>query len=136
LPDSAARGLGRAAFLRFELGELVSGTNTGRRKGENAPGLRRPLDRDAGEVGGEGALQAPEVAQHLHAQPELGTVAEVGRVDIAILASLERDPPGAGGSIAWRPTRSFERMPAEPGKSGGRSAVAACGASRRTGRRA
>ena len=33
------------------------------------------MARDAGEIDRERALQAPEVAQHLQAQPELGAVA-------------------------------------------------------------
>ena len=41
------------------------------------------MGRDAGEIGVECALQAPEVAHHLHPQPELGAVA-------AELAEAER----------------------------------------------
>jgi hypothetical protein len=45
--------------------------------GHGSPG---PVGRDAGEVGGERALQTPEVAQHLHPQPELGAIAaELGK---------------------------------------------------------
>jgi hypothetical protein len=38
-------------------------------------GSRGAVGRDAVEVGAERALEAPEVAHHLHPQPELGTVA-------------------------------------------------------------
>jgi hypothetical protein len=55
----------------------------GGREGENAIGSGGAVGRDAGEVGAQGALQAPEVAQHLHPQPELGAVA-------AELAEAER----------------------------------------------
>jgi hypothetical protein len=45
-------------------------------RGEAGPplGSRGAVGRDAGEVGVERVLQAPEVAQYLHAQPELGAV--------------------------------------------------------------
>jgi hypothetical protein len=63
----------------------------------------RAVSRDAGEVGAERALRAPEVVRHLHAQPELGAVA-------AELAEAERH---LGGDCLLAPQQAVEGHPAD-----------------------
>jgi hypothetical protein len=87
---------------------------------------RGTVSRDAGEVGGERALQASEVAQRLHAQPELEAVA-------AELAQPERHlgvtacSPSSGGckghvvapSLWGRALSAFKRQKVPDGDAEG-----------------